>query len=75
MHFVRIFDYTRVLTGLVGLLVFTAGCDGGGDGTSSVTPATPPPGQSAADQAAARAKSYPANGKVAPASKPKTPAK
>ena len=64
--------------GLLGLLVFTVGCDGGGtESTSNVTPATPPPGRSAADQAAARAGAYPAGAAAKQAgTKPaETPAK
>jgi hypothetical protein len=45
--------------GLVGIFGFSGGCDSGGEGTSSATPATPPPGLSGKDQDAARANSFP----------------
>jgi len=77
MQFSRVFHRTRILmgVGLVGLVVFSVGCDsGGGGGVSNVTPETPPPGRSAADQAAARAGSITPPGKVAP-NKVETPGK
>jgi hypothetical protein len=77
MRFSRVFHQMRILmgVGLFGLIVLVAGCDGGGaDGTSSVAPATPPPGKSAADQAAARAAANTAPGKNA-AKKVEAPAK
>jgi hypothetical protein len=58
MRFSRVFHRTRILMGLglLGMVALTVGCDGGGgEGVSNVTPATPPPGQSGADQAKARA--------------------
>ena len=62
MQFLRAFLRARILMGLgvLGLLAFTVGCDGGTEGVSNVTPLTPPPGKSAADQAAARKDAYPA---------------
>ncbi len=68
MQFSRVFHRTRTLMGLglVGLVVFSVGCDSGGGGVSNVAPETPPPGKSAADQAAARAGAYAPPGKVAP---------
>jgi hypothetical protein len=68
MPFLRVFDHTRILTGLVlvALFAFNVGCDsGGGGGESAATPPTPPPGKSAADQAKARANAYPAGGAAA----------
>jgi hypothetical protein len=52
--------------GLVGLVVFSVGCDIGGGGVSNLASETPPPGKTPADQAAARAGSYAPPGKVAP---------
>ena len=52
--------------GLVGLVVFSVGCDIGGGGVSNLASETPPPGKTPADQAAARAGSYTPPGKVAP---------
>jgi hypothetical protein len=72
----RVIDRARIALGVgsLGILLFVVGCDGAGDGgASSVAPPTPPPGQSGADQAAARAKAYP-TGKVA-APKPEAAAK
>jgi len=63
----------KIGVGLLGLVTLVVGCDGAGDGgTSTVAPPTPPPGQSAAEQGAARAKAY-TKGKVA-APKPEAPA-
>jgi hypothetical protein len=77
----RVFDRAKMGmgVGLLGLLVFMAGCgDGVTEGTSNVTPATPPPGRSAADQATARGGAYPAGGaatKKADTKPAETPAK
>jgi hypothetical protein len=69
-----ILDRARIVLGLVviGLPVFIVGCDGGAtEGTSSVTPETPPPGRSAQDQASARAGAYPSNAAAAKRAAPK----
>jgi hypothetical protein len=68
MQFSRVFHRTRILmgVGLVGLVVFSVGCDSGGVDSVSNTPPTPPPSKSAADQAAARAGSTTPPAKVAP---------
>ena len=59
MRFLRVLAAARFPMAL-GLLTLTLGCDGsGGDGESSVTPLTPPPGKSEKEQAELRKNSFP----------------
>ncbi len=57
MPIVRLIRPSRkVLTlGLIGLIAFLGGCDGGSTGESSITPPTAPPGRSGEDRAKAKA--------------------
>jgi hypothetical protein len=63
---VRAFDRGRTLLsmGLLGMLMFSGGCDSSGGGESALTPETPPPGQSAQEQQAARAKAFGPKGQL-----------
>jgi hypothetical protein len=68
MQFSRVFHRTRILmgVGLVGLVVFSVGCDSGGGDAVSNTPLNPPASKTPADQAAARAGSFTPPAKAAP---------
>jgi hypothetical protein len=57
---------------LIGMFLFSGGCDGsGGGGESNLTPATPPPGQSAKELAELQAKAFGPKGRLPKQAAPK----
>jgi hypothetical protein len=67
MRMVRELDRGRILRrlSLLGMFLVSGGCDGSGSsGESNLTPATPPPGQSAKELSELQAKAFGPKGQL-----------